>query len=124
MTDIWAVIPVKETIHAKQRLAGLVPAPLRAGLALAMFEDVIAALAQVPELAGIAVITTDTAITDIALRHGARVISAEAQGGHTTVVMAAARRLAAEGRGGMLQLPGDVPLVSPGEISTRPRSER
>ena len=40
-----------------------------------------------------------------------------ARGGHTAVVAAAARLLATEGRGGMLQMPGDIPLVTADEIT-------
>ena len=40
-----------------------------------------------------------------------------ARDGHTGAVAAAARLLAAEGRAGMLTLPGDIPLVTPAEIA-------
>src|SRR5439155_1003435 len=39
---IWAVVPVKDTALAKQRLAAAVPAQLRQALMLAMLEDVLA----------------------------------------------------------------------------------
>jgi 2-phospho-L-lactate guanylyltransferase (CobY/MobA/RfbA family) len=45
-SDIWAVVPVKDTTAAKQRLSSAVPAALRQALALAMLEDVLAALAK------------------------------------------------------------------------------
>jgi len=112
---IWAVVPVKETAAAKQRLAGAVPALLRPALALAMFEDVLEAIAGVTRLAGIAVVTVDPAAAEIARSYGARVFADEARGGHTAAIAAAARRLAAEGADGMLQLPGDIPLVTAGE---------
>jgi 2-phospho-L-lactate guanylyltransferase len=115
--DIWAVIPVKETAHAKGRLADAVPRHLRAGLALAMLEDVLAAVAQARGLAGIAVVTLDPDARALAERYGARILTDDAAGGHTAAVAAAARTLAAEGRGGMLQMPGDIPLVAAGEIS-------
>ncbi len=54
---IWAVIPVKDTTAAKQRLADAVPAHLRQALALAMLEDVLAAVTDVRGLAGIAVVS-------------------------------------------------------------------
>jgi 2-phospho-L-lactate/phosphoenolpyruvate guanylyltransferase len=91
---IWAVVPVKETVLAKQRLAGLRPANVRRELALAMFEDVLQALATVRELAGMAVITVDPIATDIALRFGACVWTDGARDGHTAAGTAAARRLA------------------------------
>ena len=116
-TDIWAVVPIKETGAAKQRLADFVPAHLRPGLVLAMFEDVMDALAAVPGLAGIVVATMDSAATNIAKRYKARIFAEEARGGHTAVIAAAARRLANENGGGMLQVPGDIPLVTSEEIS-------
>jgi 2-phospho-L-lactate/phosphoenolpyruvate guanylyltransferase len=115
--DIWAVIPVKETTAAKERLADAVPRHLRPGLALAMLEDVLAAVEQARGLAGIAVVTIDPAVQALAQRYGARILTEDARGGHTAAVAAAARTLEQEGRAGMLQMPGDIPLVSADEIS-------
>jgi len=53
----------------------------------------------------------------LAARYGARVIEVGARDGHTGAVTAAARLLAAEGRAGMLTLPGDIPLVTPAEVA-------
>jgi 2-phospho-L-lactate/phosphoenolpyruvate guanylyltransferase len=114
--DIWAVVPVKETIFAKQRLAGSLPPRVRQELALAMVEDVIEALADVLELTGIAVVTLDPGATDIARRWGAQVWTDGARDGHTGAVTAAARRLADTGST-LLTIPGDVPLVSPADVS-------
>jgi 2-phospho-L-lactate/phosphoenolpyruvate guanylyltransferase len=114
--DIWAVVPVKDTAAAKTRLAAAVPADLRQGLALAMLEDVLAALAEACGLAGLLLVTIDPAARDLAARYGARCIENGARDGHTGAVMAAARRLASEGRGAMLTLPGDIPLVTAAEI--------
>jgi 2-phospho-L-lactate guanylyltransferase len=115
--DIWAVIPVKETAGAKERLGVAVPRHLRAGLALAMLEDVLAAVAQARGLAGIAVVTLDPAAQALAQRYGARILTDDGRCGHTAAVAAAARTLEAEGRSGMLQVPGDIPLVGAAEIS-------
>ena len=115
--DIWAVIPVKETGTAKARLAEAVPRHLRAGLALAMLEDVLNAVARARGLAGIAVVTVDPAARTLAQRFDARILSEGARDGHTAAVAAAARTFADEGCGGMLQLPGDIPLVEADEIS-------
>jgi 2-phospho-L-lactate guanylyltransferase len=113
--DVWAVVPIKETAHAKQRLAGALSARLRQELAAAMFEDVIRALAETPGLAGIAVVTLDPTASGLALGLGAEVWTEGARDGHTGAVMAAARRLA-KNRSTMLTIPGDVPLVSPADI--------
>jgi 2-phospho-L-lactate guanylyltransferase len=116
-SDIWAVIPVKETTGAKRRLSAGVPAHLRPELALVMLEDVLTAVSQVRKLAGLAVVTLDMRAIGLAQRYGARILTADARGGHTAAVAAAARSLAAEGAGGMMQLPGDIPLVTADEIS-------
>jgi 2-phospho-L-lactate guanylyltransferase len=112
---IWAVVPVKETLLAKQRLAALLPASLRREFAISMFEDVLQALAAVRELAGMAVITVDPLAAAIAQRFGACVWTEGARDGHTAAVTAAARRLAGEDAA-LLTLPGDVPLVSPSDL--------
>jgi 2-phospho-L-lactate/phosphoenolpyruvate guanylyltransferase len=114
---IWAILPVKELGHAKQRLAELVPARLREALVLAMLEDVLAAIVEAPGLAGLAVVTVDPAASQLALRYGARLIEEGARDGHTGAVAAAARRLAAESASGILTLPGDIPLATPAEIA-------
>lgn len=114
---IWAVVPVKDTGRAKQRLAPSLPAHLRQGLALAMLEDVLAALAQVPGLAGRLIVTTDPAAMRLAALYRAEGMTEGAEDGHTGAVMAAARRLAGDGCAGMLTLPGDIPLATPAEIA-------
>jgi 2-phospho-L-lactate/phosphoenolpyruvate guanylyltransferase len=111
--EVYAVLPIKDTDDAKRRLAGVLSAPRRQELALAMFEDVLARLSRVRELAGIFVVTADAAAVAIAARHGARVVSDGAYEGHTGAVAAAARRLENKA---MLTLPGDVPLVEEGDI--------
>jgi 2-phospho-L-lactate guanylyltransferase len=123
-TDTWAVVPIKETVAAKQRLADFVPAHLRPAFALAMFEDVLDALVSATGLAGIIVATADEAAAEIARRHGARVVADAARSGHTAVITAAARRLVGDGCGGMLQVPGDIPLVTREEINMVLRAHR
>jgi 2-phospho-L-lactate guanylyltransferase len=112
---ICAVVPVKETRQAKQRLAGVLGAARRQQLALAMLEDVLAALAQVTELAEILVVTVDQAAVTIAARYAARVASEGARAGHTGAVAAAAKRLAAKDAA-LLTLPGDIPLLESQDI--------
>lgn len=114
--DIWAVVPVKDTSAAKQRLAAAAPAAFRQALALAMLEDVLTALAEAPGLAGRLLVTVDPAAIRLAARYGVQCIDDGATDGHTGAVTAAGRRLIREGHGGMLTLPGDIPLVTADEI--------
>ena len=115
MSGIWAVVPVKDTSNAKQRLAAALPQTQRGALMLAMLEDVLAALVAARGLAGVIVVTVDPAASGLARRCGAQVSAAHATEGHTAAVLGAARRLAARGDA-MLTIPGDVPLVTAAEI--------
>jgi len=112
---ICAVIPVKDSGQAKQRLAGLLSSDQRRELALAMLEDVLATLASVPELADILIVTADPTASAIAAHYRARVSADGARDGHTGAIAAAACQLAADGRT-MLALPGDVPLIEADDI--------
>jgi 2-phospho-L-lactate guanylyltransferase len=115
--DIWAIIPVKETAGAKQRLSVSVPEHLREELVLTMLEDVLAAVAKARGLAGFALVTLDPKATALARRYGARILTDGARSGHTGAVAATARLLASEGVGGIMQLPGDIPAVTSEELT-------
>jgi 2-phospho-L-lactate guanylyltransferase len=115
-TGIWAVVPVKEPSAAKQRLARAHPPEFRRGLALAMVEDVISALAASRKLAGLVLVTVDPDAATLGRRYGAAIFADGARDGHTGAVMAAARWLRREVCFGMLTVPGDIPLVTEAEI--------
>jgi len=115
--DLWAVVPVKERASAKERLSPMLRPETRQALALAMLEDVLAALTATPGIAGLLVVTVDPEAGRLAATYGARLIEMGARDGHTGAVTAATRLLAAEQRSGMLTLPGDIPLVTPAEIA-------
>jgi 2-phospho-L-lactate guanylyltransferase len=114
---LWAVVPVKERITAKERLAPILRPQARQALALAMFEDVLAAVTAAPGIAELLVVTVDAEAGQLAARYGARMTELGARDGHTGAVTAAGRLLAAEGRAGMVTLPGDIPLVTPAEVA-------
>jgi 2-phospho-L-lactate guanylyltransferase len=112
---LWAVIPIKETRLAKQRLAGLLSPVERQKFAQAMIEDVLDALADVPELAGVVVVTADPAVIEFARRRGMTVTDRGAYDGHTGAVTVTARELAAKGCA-VLTMPADIPLVTARDI--------
>jgi 2-phospho-L-lactate/phosphoenolpyruvate guanylyltransferase len=113
---IAAVIPIKETIKAKQRLHALLAPAQRRELAIAMFQDVLTAVAATTGLAAIVVVTVDPAAAEMARRHRAEVYARDADDGHTAAVAGAVRRLAAD-RLDMLTLPADIPLVQSEDIA-------
>jgi len=114
--EVWAVIPVKLTGGAKQRLAPALAAPLRQKLALAMLEDVLEAVAAVGGLGGAILVTVDPQAEALARRYDMATLADGAYDGHTGAVNAGACHLTANGRGTMLTLPGDLPLITAAEI--------
>ncbi|MGE3145433.1 MAG: 2-phospho-L-lactate guanylyltransferase [Pseudorhodoplanes sp.] len=115
MREIWAIVPVKTSRAAKQRLSAALDADARSRLAVAMLEDVLSAAAGASGLAGLLVATCDPVAREIGLKFGARILSV-ADKGQTPAVRSAMRLLADEGREAGLTLPIDIPLVTASEI--------
>jgi 2-phospho-L-lactate guanylyltransferase len=115
-SGLWVVMPVKRLRGAKQRLAGVLSAQERQELAAAMLEDVLSTLAASTGLAGILLVTRDPQARRLAARYGARVLLEEEERGHTAASSLGARTLAREGVAGMLQVPADIPLLTPEDI--------
>ena len=113
---IGAVLPVKDTGDAKQRLADFLTAAERQRLALVMAEDVLEALSRVAGLSDIVVVTRDEQAAALAARYGARGLTEPSNDGQSAAVERATAVLSREGAERMLQVPGDVPGVSRAEI--------
>ncbi len=113
---LWALVPVKNLRDAKQRLASVLSAGERHELFRAMLEDVLSVLSDSRGLAGVALVTRDDEVTALAGRYGARVLVEEENRGHTAASSFGARVLAEDGMPGMVQLPADIPLLTPEDI--------
>jgi 2-phospho-L-lactate/phosphoenolpyruvate guanylyltransferase len=116
MSDIWAIIPVKEFDGAKHRLSSLLSPPERFVLAATMLSDMLVAVAGSRLLAGVIVVTLDPNATVLGERIGARIVTEGARDGHTGSVNAGRQILTGEGRGGMITMPGDIPAIRSAEI--------
>ncbi len=114
---MWAMVPIKEMTNAKQRLSAVLSPEERKGLFRAMVEDVIEVLSKVSVLDGVMIVSRDAEAEKLAERYHARLLIEEENRGHTMAVAHAARVLAGEGVDGILQLPGDVPMVTVAEIT-------
>jgi len=112
----WAILPVKEMVGAKQRLAPLLSPEERIALMQVMLRDVLAALSVTQGLAGIAVVTLDPWAEALARQYGAQIITEGAREGHTGAVTAAAAVLQAGGIAAILTMPGDIPAVKTHEV--------
>ena len=113
---MWAVVPVKDMGGVKRRLASALRPEERREFYRAMLRDTLSALRGVRGLDGVALLTRDREAIELARRFDLRCIEEPENRGHTAAVARAAAVLAAEGAQGLLQLPGDVPLATAGEI--------
>ncbi len=113
---MWAVVPVKDMTGAKQRLSPVLSAGERQGLYRAMLSDVLRALSSAPSLDGIAMITKDAEAELMAAEYGATIIPESENGGQTAAVAHGIAELMAREVETIVQIPGDVPLVTPAEI--------
>ena len=113
---LTAVVPVKDLDSVKQRLASLLSPNERKALYQAMLRDVLTALANAHSLAGVLVVTRDPWAQALANELGMSVLSEPANDGHTAASTRGARALAEIGASGMLQVPGDLPLLRSDDI--------
>src|ERR1700719_1213979 len=113
---MFALLPVKAPVNAKQRLSGALSPDQREALARLMFEEVFATLCSVRGLEKIVVATSDQRVADHASRAGATVFEEHEQKGHSHSADAAARRAMSMGAGKILLVPIDCPLVTAVEI--------
>jgi 2-phospho-L-lactate/phosphoenolpyruvate guanylyltransferase len=111
-----AVLPVKSFGRAKQRLGEAVGQPERAELAAGMVGDVLDALAAVPGLDEVVVVTAEPRAAGAARSAGAQVVDDPVEAGQSD---AAARGIAfavARGAERVLLVPGDCPALDAGEV--------
>ena len=113
---IWAVVPVKDLGGAKQRLAGTLDQARRTALYRCMLQGVLDALRDARQLGGVLVVTRDPWAIEQARSRDAVVLEEPKNEGHTAASTAGAAYLARHGATGMLQVPGDLPLLAAADI--------
>jgi 2-phospho-L-lactate/phosphoenolpyruvate guanylyltransferase len=105
------IVPLKALAEAKGRLAPEVGPLQRRLLAIAMFEDVIAALQAVPALAAPVVVSPDREVWRRADAMGCRVVEEPPGAGDLNAALTAAAASGA-GDGSLLVVAADLPLAS------------
>lgn len=111
-----AIVPVKRFGAAKQRLAGSLAPSQRGELAAAMLGDVVAALLQAARLAAITIVSGDPRAAEIARDGGLEWLDDPGDAGHSEAAMLGITHALAAKAETVALLPGDCPLVDPGEI--------
>jgi 2-phospho-L-lactate guanylyltransferase len=112
-----AILPVKSFGAAKQRLAAALGAGSRQALAQAMFSDVLASLRRVPGLDSVVVVTADTLAETAALGERVQVLRDTEQSGQSAAAVIGIHYAQARGFERVLLVPGDTPLLDPGEVA-------
>jgi 2-phospho-L-lactate guanylyltransferase len=112
-----AILPVKSFGAAKQRLAGALGAGSRQALAQAMFSDVLSSLRRVPGVDAVAVVTADPIAGAAALGERVEVLRDTELAGQSAAALIGIRYAQAHGFDRVLLVPGDTPLLDPGEVA-------
>jgi 2-phospho-L-lactate guanylyltransferase len=106
-----AILPVKSFGRAKQRLTG--GFSNRPELAAAMVADVLAALAQVPELDEVIVVTAQAGATG----EGVTVVHDPVEAGQSAAALRGIDAALERGAERVLLVPGDCPTLDPHEVT-------
>jgi 2-phospho-L-lactate guanylyltransferase len=109
-----AVLPVKSFGRAKQRLGNAVPQ--RPALAEAMVGDVLEALASVPALEIVIVVTAEPIAARAARGAGALVVDDPAEAGQSAAAALGVAAALERGCTRALLVPGDCPALDPEEV--------
>ena len=113
---MWAIVPFKGSDGAKRRLSEHLSAVERAHFVLAMLDDVLQTLTQASTLDGICLVSRSNEAVSIAKKHGILLFADEANDLSGAVVQAGAYLAAHHNARGTFFVPGDVPLITAGEI--------
>jgi len=119
-----AIVPVKALAQAKRRLAPVLPDAARRRLVLAMLEDVLAAVARTESIERVLVVTPDASAASLAESRGAVIVPEPGAGGLNAAVESAIAFAVSCGLGQALVLPADIPLATPGELTSLIASRR
>jgi 2-phospho-L-lactate guanylyltransferase len=110
-----AILPIKSFDEAKQRLAAELTGGARKALAEAMFSDVLVALRRSDAVDAVLVVTADHGAQQIAGGYGAMVLD-DPEHGHNPAARAGVRAVVEAGADRALLVPGDCPMLDPGEL--------
>jgi len=112
-----AILPIKSFGAAKQRLSGQLGGGAREALAQAMFTDVLSSLRRTPGVDSIAVVTANRTAESAVRRTGAVLLYDHLEAGQSAAALVGISHALEHGFDRALLVPGDTPLLDPGELS-------
>src|SRR5438270_2937583 len=110
-----AILPVKSSPQAKERLRPGLSPELRHGLAEAMFADVLAALRRTEAIDAIYVVSAGESAREIAEAQGARIMK-DSELGHNAAASLGVKAALETGAERVVLVPGDCPALDPEEL--------
>ena len=121
-----ALVPLKDLVQAKSRLAGLLSPSERRALAQAMVEDVLGVLSSHSQIRRVVLVSDDPAAGLLANQYATDCWSERSLGcrGLNAVIRQASQRLLAETDEPLLVLHGDLPLLTQTDISAVLQQQR
>lgn len=116
---MWSIVPYKTLTRGKQRLAGVLTEPERAGLSRAMIEDLLSALQKVQSLEGMLMVSDDEGAAPLAQKYGLDLVIEDKsrKSGLNSAVNCAIARLQTLSIDDFMVIHGDLPLVLPADIT-------
>jgi 2-phospho-L-lactate/phosphoenolpyruvate guanylyltransferase len=112
----YALVPVKDLTQAKARLSPLLSPVERYALAIAMLDDVLAAVRQASTLERIALVTTDAYALSLAAQWGFEVVDEGLGRGETGAVELAVKVCRERGASSLAVIPSDIPLLTAADV--------
>jgi 2-phospho-L-lactate guanylyltransferase len=113
---IRALVPAKTLGEAKGRLGDVLSLPERRRLALAMLEDVLVALRGVRAIQSTAVVSPDSAVSDLAARLGATPIAESANVQGINQALKRAVSVMSPAPDALIVIPSDIPELTPDDV--------
>ncbi|HZC25188.1 MAG TPA: 2-phospho-L-lactate guanylyltransferase [Candidatus Binatia bacterium] len=110
------LVPVKNTVGAKQRLAGVLDQPSRTQLAQAMLHDVLTAVHSWKNRPVVGIVTSDPYACRLAEEYNFEVIPDLDNPGETGAIEMATRICVERGEESTLVIPADIPLIEAWEL--------
>lgn len=118
---MWALLPLKDFVQAKQRLSGSLTVSERRGLFHAMVEDVLTVMAAYPQFERVVLVSDDPAAQLLAEHFGVdcwaeRSFAVQGLNAVVTAALAKIQALTAPSQTEVMVVHGDLPLLSAAEL--------
>ena len=110
------LVPIKNTVSAKQRLAPVLDQPARTQLAQAMLSDVLTTLREWKNRPKVGIVTSDPYAMKLAAEYQFEVIPDPENPGETGAIEMATRECVERGEDSTLVIPADIPLIESWEL--------